>query len=105
MTRASHGAQAHCQIVGGDKALDRAGGGAMLCAKVERSIATHAPTANARVQIKVLPRSRLLAALVVNGHALPDQNFAVMDGGFDEGSLDRFAQSLGAAVAKAAKAR
>lgn len=105
MTKGPPVARAHCEVVGGEKAFARAGGSASLCARVERSIATHAPAANARVQIKVLPRSRLVATLVVNGHALPDQNFAVMDGGFDEGSLDRFAESLGATVAKAAKAR
>ncbi len=103
MTKATHAAQRHCEVVGGEKLLARAGGATGLCARVESAILKQAPAANVRALIKVLPRSRFSAALVVNGQALPDQNFAVMDGEVNEGALERFAQSLGAAAAQAAK--
>ena len=50
-----------------------------------------------------MPHARLSARLIVNGHALPEQHFAVMDRELDPGSISRFAQSLAAEVAKAAK--
>jgi hypothetical protein len=93
-----------CQIVGGDKLLASSGGSATVCAEIERAIAATAPNAQYRVEVKVLSKSRLSASLIVDGHALPEQNFAIMDSELDAGAIQRFAASLARAVAGAAKA-
>jgi hypothetical protein len=41
--------------------------------------------------------------LTVNGRILPEQKFAVMDRDLNPQSIERFAQSLAAVVAKTAK--
>ena len=43
----------------------------------------------------------LATRLMVNGRALAEQKFAVMDDNLNKGSIERFAQSIAAAVAKA----
>ena len=92
-----------CRIVAGEQLLDGAGGPAAVCLQIERAIAAAAPRAKYSVLVKVMPHARLSAALRVNDHALPEQNFAVMDDELDSASVRRFAQSLAAQVARAAK--
>jgi hypothetical protein len=53
--------------------------------------------------VKVVSSSMLAANLVVNGRALPEQKFAVMDRELGQSSINRFASSLAAEVAKAAR--
>jgi hypothetical protein len=93
-----------CQIVAGEKLPSSIGGSTAVCAEVERAIAATAPNAQYRVEVKVLSKSRLSASLIVDGHALPEQNFAIMDSELDAGAIQRFAASLARAVAGAAKA-
>lgn len=92
-----------CTIIDSGKLPALSGKDEAICAKVERAIAAKAPTARYTAEIKVVSASRLTTTLVVEGRALPLQHFAVMDRNLSEGSLERFASSLAAAVAKAAK--
>ena len=91
-----------CRVVAGEKYLG-ASGGATLCREIEREIAVEAPSARYTVEIKALSPTRLGAVLVVNGRALPEHKFAVMDADLDLDSMKRFARSLAADVAKAVK--
>jgi hypothetical protein len=100
---ASGAPSGHCRVVAGEHLLGGAGGAAAVCLEIERAIAAAAPRAKYSVLVKAMPHARLSAALTVNGHALPEQNFAVMDGELDSASVHRFGQSLAAQVAKAAK--
>ena len=100
---ASGAPSGHCRIVAGEQLLDGAGGPAAVCLQIERAIAAAAPRAKYSVLVKAMPHARLSAAVTVNDHALPEQNFAVMDGELDSASVRRFAQSLAAQVARAAK--
>jgi hypothetical protein len=93
-----------CRMVDGEKLPASSGGSATVCAEIERAIAATAPNAQYRVEVKVLSKSRLSASLIVDGHALPEQNFAIMDSELDAGAIQRFAASLARAVAGAAKA-
>jgi hypothetical protein len=93
----------HCTITGGENLPPGSGGNAALCSAIERAVAARAPTAGYSVQVKVLPRSRLSAVLVVNGRTLPEQKFAVMDRELDSTSIKRFADSLADQAAEAAK--
>lgn len=92
-----------CTVVGADNLPKTSGGSEGLCRSIERAIKAQAPTAQYRVEVRVISSSRLAAELVVNGHTLPEQRFAVMDGELRQGSIDRFAQSLALAVGEAAK--
>ena len=92
----------HCRVVAGEKYLG-ASGGATLCREIERAIAAGAPGATYTAEVKALSPSRLAAALVVNGRALPEHKFAVMDADLGIESMKRFARSLAADVAKAVK--
>jgi len=100
---ASGAPSGHCRVVAGEQLLGGAGGAAAVCLAIERAIAAAAPRAKYGVLVKAMPHARLSAALTVNDHALPEQNFAVMDGELDSASVSRFAQSLAAQVARAAK--
>ena len=103
MSAGGKGAQGTCRVVAGEKLLAKAGGSAALCAEVQRAITVAAPKARYSVEIEVLPRSRLSASLVVNGRALSEQKFAVMDGDLRPASIRRFAQGLATEVASAVK--
>lgn len=96
---------ANCTVVGNGKSVAASGGHDSLCAEVERAIASRAPGVPYTAEIRVLSPSRLAATLLVNGHALPVQNFAVMDGTLGEHSIKQFADSLAKAVAEAAGRR
>ena len=92
-----------CRVIAGEKLLSAAGGASALCTQVQRAIATAAPKARYKAEVKVLPRSRLSTSLVVNGRALPDQKFAAMDSELTESVIRRFAEGIATAVADAAK--
>lgn len=92
-----------CEVTNGAKLPAASGGSEALCREIERAITAAAPTTSYSARIVVLTASRLSAVLVVNDHALPEQNFAVMDRELDPGSIRRFAQALAGEVAKAAK--
>jgi len=90
-----------CTVVEGGKLPADTGGPEALCAAVEQAIASAAPGVPYKAEIRVLSRARLAAILVVGGRTLPQQNFAIMDRELNRGAIERFAQSLGAEVAKA----
>lgn len=92
----------NCRVVGGEKLPDGAGGTIGICRAIEHAIAAQAPNATYSAEVHVVSRSRLTATLVVNGRTLPLQNFAVMDRGLSESSIEHFASGLAAQVAKAA---
>jgi hypothetical protein len=93
-----------CQIVSGDKLLASSVGSATVCAEIERAIRASAPNAQYSIEVKVLSTSRLAASVMVDGHALPEQNFAIMDSDLNAGAIQRFAASLAKVVAHAARA-
>lgn len=92
-----------CTVIGGENLPAAVGGNEALCTAIERAIASRAPTAHYSAQIKVLPRSRLSATLVVNGRTLPEQKFAVMDRELNPASIQLFADSLAEQLVEAAK--
>jgi hypothetical protein len=94
---------ARCHVVADEKLAAGSGGAVGICSAVERAIAAAAPNADYSAEVRVLSRSRLSASLIVDGRTLPEQKFAVMDRGLNPASIQRFAQSLAAEVAKAAK--
>jgi hypothetical protein len=96
--------EATCKVVGGEKLPVSSGGGAAMCAEIERAVARAAPTAHYDIEVRVLPKSRLIASLTVSGRALPEQHFAMMDGELDTGAVQRFAATVAEAIAQAAKA-
>ena len=93
----------HCRVVGGGKLPSAAGGAEALCAAVNRAIAAQAPGIRYSAEVNVRTPSMLVASLVVEGRALPEQKFAVTDRELGKGSIERFANSLAAVVANAAK--
>lgn len=92
-----------CAVIGGDSLPLASGGSAALCSAIDRAIKAQAPTARYRVDVKVASATRLSAGLIVNGQALPEQRFAVMDGHLNSVSVEHFAHAVAAAVAEAAK--
>lgn len=93
----------HCRVIAGDKLPAATGGAKAVCAAVERAVRERAPNVSYRAEVKVLTPSMLATGLVVNGRALPERRFAVTDRELGEGSIRRFANSIAAEVAKAAR--
>jgi len=79
---------AHCTVVDAAKLPPEAGGPAGLCAAIERAVAAQSSGARFTAEVKVISNSRMAAVLVVNGKALPELNFAIMDRRLDE-TVDR----------------
>ena len=96
-------APGRCRVVAGEKILASPGGADALCNEIQRAVAAAAPRARYSAEVKALSPSRLAATLVVNGKALPEQNFAVMDRNLSTASIREFADSLAQEVATAAK--
>jgi len=92
-----------CRVIAGEKYLRAPVGGGMICAEIERALATRAPGARVKTDVTVLSPSRLAATLVVNDRALPEHKFAVMDNDLSPEAVQRFARSLANAAADAAK--
>ena len=99
----SRSSSLRCQVVGGEKLPTTSGGSKGVCAEIERAVAELAPRARYTAEVTVLSRSRLMATLIVDGRKLPEQRFAIMDSDLNAGAIQRFARSLAAEVAKAAK--
>ena len=73
-----------------------------LCSEVKRAIGEAVPGSRFEAEVTVVSPTRLAAKLVVNGKALPKQNFAVMDSRIELDSIRQFARSLGE-LAKSSK--
>lgn len=96
--------QAHCSVTGSERLPADAGGADTICAAITLAIAARTPSIRYTAEVKVLSASMLTARLTVNGRALAEQKFAVMDRNLNKASIERFAQSIAAAVAKAVEA-
>ena len=94
----------HCRLTGGEKLPAQSGGAAAICAAIEKAVAVAAPNAKYKIDVTVVRPWMLSATPVVNGRTLPAQKFAVNDAPLDAGAIGRFARSLAATVAKAARA-
>ena len=93
-----------CRVIGGEKWLGGAGGANALCGEIRRAMAAEIPGQAYDVQVRLLSPSRAVASLIVNGRALSEQHFAIMDSDFTGSSLKEFAQAL-ASAAKAGRHR
>ena len=91
--------QARCSVVDGDKLPVESGGAAALCSAIESAAARRAPGVDYSVKVKVQSSSRLAAALVREGHDLPQQNYATMDRELTRQSFERFATSIADQIA------
>jgi len=103
VTASSHREQLPCRVIGGAKLPASAGGPDALCAAIKHAVAARAPNARFSAEVKVMTPSLLSTSLVVDGRALPEQKFAVMDSDLNKGSIERFAQSIAAVIAQAIK--
>ncbi len=103
MTATDAAPNVHCRIIGGDKLPSQTGGSKAICAAIERAVASRAANVRYEAEVNVVSASKLTAALVVNGRALPAQNFAVMDRNLNATSIQHFADAVAAAIAEAAK--
>ena len=101
MSVASSSGAARCRVIAGEKYLGTSK--KTLCREIEAAIAAEVPGARYTAEVKALSPTRLTAQLVVNGRALPEHKFAVMDADLGIESMKRFARSLAADVAKAVK--
>lgn len=92
-------APGECRLVGGEN-LPSGVDPDSICASITHAMTERAPAAHYSVEVRVLSKSRLSAALVVNGHALPGQNLAVSDGVIGPAQIRRFAETLAAVAAQ-----
>lgn len=91
-----------CRVVGGEKLPAESGGSDALCRAIADAAAEQAPGIGYSVEITVLPRSRLSAAITTSdGRKLEQLNFARMDKPLTSGAFKRFATSIAAELAKA----
>lgn len=101
MSSAEHPRPA-CRVVGGEKLPAESGGADALCRAITAAVSARVPGVQYNVEVRVLPRSRLAAALTTaDGRGLPPQNFASMDKPLTNKSFQRFAKAIAAALAKA----
>lgn len=103
MSSAARPPARRCEVTNAARLPAASGGSQALCREIERAVRAAAPTTSYTARVLVLTASRLSAVLIVNDHALPEQNFAVMDRELDPGSIRRFAEVLAGEVAKASK--
>ena len=92
-----------CELLGSDKLRQAVPTSSGICEEVERAIAARAPGARYQATVTLMSASRIAAKLVVNGHTLPIQNFAVMDANLSDASIKRFAAAVAAAVFEASR--
>jgi hypothetical protein len=92
-----------CRVVGAEKLPKDSGGAASICSAIERAIAAAAPKVRYTAEVRVISRSALAVNVEVDGRKLAEQHFAVMDRNLNPGSIKRFAEAVGAEVAKAAE--
>jgi hypothetical protein len=97
---APEASQPRCRVIGGEALPADLGGADALCAAIEQAAATRAPGVKYSAEVRVLPRSRLVAMLTADGRKLPDQKFAAMDREITRDSLQRFAEAIAAALSE-----
>ena len=94
---------AHCRVIAGEKYLKAPIDSGLICAEIKRAVADQAPRARVEAAVKVISSTRLAATLVVNGRALPEHKFAIMDSDLSREAVQRFARALAIAAADAVK--
>ena len=93
-----------CKVVGADKLPAATGGAQGICGAIEQAARQH-PGKRFKVEVRVVGSSRLSATLTTaTGKILPERRFAVSDRPLGKGSIERFAKSLVAEVARASGA-
>jgi len=93
--------QGRCRVVHVEKLPAETGGADAICAVFEKAIAARAP--NLRydsMEVEVLSKAGLVATVIAGGKTLAKLNFSVVDRNLNPVSMERFAQSLAAEVAK-----
>lgn len=91
-----------CRVDGAEKLPPEVGGADALCEAIRQAAAAQAPGVGYSVQVQVLSPSMLSARVTLaDGQILPEQRHATMDRNLNPSSLQRFANSLGAELAKA----
>ena len=94
--------KARCVVIGGEKLPAETGGADALCDVIRSAVAKEAPNARVTIEVRVLTTASLATKLNVEGKALPEQKFAVMDRQLNRASIERFARSIATKVANAA---
>lgn len=93
-----------CRVAEGVKLPAGSGGADALCSAIEAAAAAQAPQASASVEVRVPAPSRLSATVTMaDGRTLPEQKFASSDRDLTQGSFERFADAVAAAIAEAAR--
>jgi hypothetical protein len=96
-------AAAQCRVTDAEKLPPEAGGADALCEIIRQGVAAQAPGIAYSVDVQILSPSMLAARVTLaDGRTLPEQRHATMDRNLNQSSLQRFANSLGAELAKAA---
>jgi hypothetical protein len=94
---------ADCRVSGGEKLPPETGGADALCEAIRKAAAAQAPGLGYSVDVQVVSPSMLSARVTLaDGRTLPERKHAIMDRTLTRSSLQRFADSLGAALAEAA---
>ena len=93
----------NCTVVGAEKLPAEVGGADAICAALDRAIASKARGLQYSAEFQVPSASVLIASVTVNGRKLPQQRFGVMDRNLNQGSIERFTQSLASLVAQASE--
>ena len=90
-----------CRVVGGEQLPAESGGADALCKAIASAAAEKAPGQNYSVEVRVLPQSRLTAAITTgDGRKLAEQNFARMDAPLSSEAFKRFADAIALELAK-----
>ncbi|NUT01789.1 MAG: hypothetical protein HOP96_12535 [Sphingomonas sp.] len=93
-----------CRVVGAEELPAESGGADALCKAIASAAAEKAPGVSYSIEVRVLPRSQLAAAITTgDGRKLAEQNFASMDRPLSSGSFKRFADAIAIELAKAGK--
>ena len=93
---------AGCRVIDGELLPPNSGGETALCDAIAVAAAKHAPGVGYTVEVRVLPRSRLSAAITMSdGRKLPEKNFVRMDRPLSMGAFQSFASAIAMELAKA----
>ena len=92
-----------CKVMGADKLPAEVGGASSVCAAIEQAMTAAVPGVRYTAQIDVRSKAALSATIVADGRELPKQELTVMDRNLNVRSIERFAASLAAQVAKVTK--
>ncbi len=94
-------ASAQCRVNGGERLPPETGGADALCEAIRQAASAQAPGVGYSVEVQILSPSMLSARVTLaDGRTLPEQRHAIMDRALTRSSLQRFADGLGAELAK-----